>query len=112
MNLFFSWKKKVITQTEQTIDYSLATIEEKKNLIKLLFINQKELVILTINYLNPSSEVLIYLTFIVALCKSDFSDFLYHHIRNQTIDSHYFSSFYAAKFDEYMFSRFVDQTNS
>ena len=67
---------------------------------------------MTINYLNPSSEVLIYLTFIVALCKSDFSDFLYHHIRNQTIDSHYFSSFYAAKFDEYMFSRFVDQTKN
>ena len=67
---------------------------------------------MTINYLNPSSEVLIYLTFIVALCKSDFSDFLFHHILNQIIDFDYFSSFYAAKLDEYMFNRFVDQTNS
>ena len=97
MNLFFSSKKKVITQTEQTIDYSLATIEEKKNLIKLLFINQKELVILTINYLNPSSEVLIYFMFIVALWESVFSGFLHHHIPNQIIGSDFFFKFLCCK---------------
>ena len=97
MNLFFSWKKKVITQTEQTIDYSLATIEEKKNLSKVLFINQKELVILTINYLNPSSEVLIYFMFIVALWESVFSGFLHHHIPNQIIGSDFFFKFLCYK---------------
>ena len=93
---FLAEKKKVITQTEQTIDFSLATIEEKKNLIKLLFINQKELVILTINYLNPSLEVLIYFMFIVALWESVFG-FLHHHIPNQIIDSDFFFKFLCCK---------------
>ena len=87
----------VIIQTEQIFDFTIATIEENKDLINKLFIKQ---------------ELFIYLMFIVALCKSDFSDFFYHHIPNQIVDSDDFASLFAAKWDEYMFNRFVEQTNS
>ena len=50
--------------------------------------------------------------FIVALCKSDFSDFFYHHIPNQIVDSDDFASLFPAKRDEYMFNRSVEQTKS
>ena len=102
----------VIIQTEQIFDFTIATIEEKKDLINKLFIKQKQLATLTINCLNPSSELFIYLMFIVALCKSDFSDFFYHHIPNQIVDSDDFASLFPAKRDEYMFNRSVEQTKS
>ena len=87
---------------DNSIDFTTATTEKKKEIIVELFQKQKELASFKCNNFILDPSVRIYLMFIITVCNTDFSEFLFDSIENKYYAMEDFTSFLAKKLNDYM----------
>ena len=96
----------VLTQTDETFDFTNATDQEKKDLIIKLFNKQKELALfLLFPYFPVDSDLRLAVSFtyhLLSISCSNFGDFFYQQITNGVMNSDDFSSLFAQKLDDHI----------
>ena len=91
-----------IIKSNSQFDFTNATLEEKKDLIKKLLRKQKDLAnILLENYPN-NIELRVHLIFVETVCSSTFGEYFSGFVPNRVFDENEFASLFATKLDKYM----------